>query len=336
MNEINSINDLVNILNDLGAVDTQKTRLFRGQADQAWDLLPGIYRKDKSNLILHEDKIIKDALINCPDDFSPSDTLFEKLVKLQHYGYRTRLLDLTANALVALYFACWNSRHYDKDGELIVLDIPNEQVKYSDSDTVAILAALSLSDGRFNLLETKNLAENEGEVKFNKKALDEIRMSEERSRTKERVERELGTTLNISGSLAEKEEEILWAFNQQKEIVSLLHTVRDDKPSFRPVIDAEDLSKVLCVRAKMNNARISRQQGCFLIYGIGDNKSIPAEIPNSWQKKSSNGSKFIIKAESKARIIEELKSFGISTRILFPELEKQAEEIMSQYMDKTA
>lgn len=43
MNEINSINDLVNILNDLGAVDAQKTRLFRGQADQAWDLLPGIY-----------------------------------------------------------------------------------------------------------------------------------------------------------------------------------------------------------------------------------------------------------------------------------------------------
>lgn len=297
----------------------------------AGDLLPGIYRKDKPDLIRHEDKIIKDAFTNCPDDFSPSDTLFEKLVKLQHYGYRTRLLDLTANALVALYFACWDSRHYDKDGELIVLDIPNEQVKYSDSDTVAILAALSLSDGRFNLLETKNLAENEGEVKFNKKVLDEFRMSAERSRTKEWVERELGTTLNISGSLAEKEEEILWAFNQQKEIVSLLHTVRDDKPSFRPVIDAKDLSKVLCVRAKMNNARISRQQGCFLIYGIGDDKSIPAAMPDDWQQKSSNGNKFIIKAESKARIIEELKSFGISTRILFPELEKQAEEIMSQY-----
>lgn len=333
MNEINSINDLVNILNDLGAVDAQKTRLFRGQADQMWELLPSIYRKDKPDLIRHEDKIIKDAFTNCPDDFSPSDTLFEKLVKLQHYGYRTRLLDLTANALVALYFACWDSRHYDKDGELIVLDIPNEQVKYSDSDTVAILAALSLSDGCFNLKEIKNFAERIGGIRFNGRKADYILRETKRAKILYAMQQH-DPDMNYSSAreiLDNKEVDILEAFNQDKGIVSLLHTVRDDKPSFRPVIDAKDLSKVLCVRAKMNNARISRQQGCFLIYGIGDNKSIPAAMPDDWQKKPSDGSKFIIKAESKARIIEELKSFGISTRILFPELEKQAEEIMSQY-----
>lgn len=333
MNEINSINDLVNILNDLGAVDAQKTRLFRGQADQTWDLLPSIYRKDKPDLIRHENKIIKDAFANCPDDFSSSDTLFEKLVKLQHYGYRTRLLDLTANALVALYFACWDSRYYDKDGEFIILDIPNKEVKYSDSDTVAILAALSLSDGQFNLKGIIDFAEIIGKIRFDNRQLDTIRIETERSQTRKAIQQHRPDMYNSSTrEISENEKvDILKAFNEDKEIVSLLHTVRDDKPSFRPVIDAKDLSKVLCVRAKMNNARISRQQGCFLIYGIGDDKSIPAAIPDDWQQKPSNGTKFIIKAESKARIIEELKSFGISTRILFPELEKQAEEIMSQY-----
>ena len=35
--------------------------------------------------------------------------------------------------------------------------------------------------------------------------------------------------------------------------------------------------------------------------------------------------------EYKAKIMEELKSFGISTQTLFPELEKQTIEIMERY-----
>ena len=140
--EINSVSDLSKILQTLGEPEKGHTRFFRGHGDEGWKLLPSIYRE--TYLIENEDKIIKDALTYCPDDFLPSDTLFEKLVKLQHYGCYTRLLDLTTNALVALYFSAWNKQHHDKDGELIILDIPDEQIKYGDSDTVAILSAISL------------------------------------------------------------------------------------------------------------------------------------------------------------------------------------------------
>ena len=124
--EINSISDLSRILQTLGEPEKGHTRFFRGHADKDWQMLPSIYRAQ--HLIENEDKIIKDALTYCPDDFLPSDTLFEKLVKLQHYGYSTRLLDLTANALVALYFAA--SPSSNKDGELIILDIPDTEIKY--------------------------------------------------------------------------------------------------------------------------------------------------------------------------------------------------------------
>ncbi|WP_222120250.1 hypothetical protein, partial [Staphylococcus hominis] len=40
-----------------------------------------------------------------------------------------------------------------KDGELIILDIPDEVVKYGDSDTVAVLSALSLQSEDFDLKE---------------------------------------------------------------------------------------------------------------------------------------------------------------------------------------
>ena len=102
-----------------------------------------------------------------------------------------------------------------------------------------------------------------------------------------------------------------------------------DKPSFRPLINPDDLQRVLCVRAKLNNARISRQQGCFLLFGIKDNKTEAAAIPDEWQRFAPNGQKILVK--NKAAIMEELQFFGISKRTLFPELEAQAKEIMDYY-----
>ena len=335
-NEIRSISDLTQILKELGEPTHGTTRFFRGQAKK-WELLPSIYRKDKPYLIENEDKIIKDALTNCPDDFSPNDTLFEKLVKLQHYGYATRLLDLTASALVALYFACFNENYHNKNGELIILDIPDKEVKYWDSDTVSILAALSLQPSIFSLELISQLAQME--------AIRNAPLEAEKRKNELLAKRDF-LLKNTSGMEYEQGLQLINIvfgdntsiyndnsfFNNQKEIISLLHTIRSDKPSFRPVINPTDLTRVLCVRAKLNNARISRQQGCFLLFGINNEKRNPAEIPDDWKRLPTKGKRFIVR--NKKQIMQELKAFGISRQTLFPELESQAQEIMSQYKPK--
>ena len=335
--EINSVSDLSKILQTLGEPKEGHTHFFRGHGDKDWQMLPSIYREDY--LIENEDKIIKDALTYCPDDFLPSDTLFEKLVKLQHYGYSTRLLDLTTNALVALYFSAWNKDHHDKNGELIILDIPNEEIKYGDSDTVAILSAISLQDKITSIQKCITVANQARDVEekvsekryiyFMETANDKEMEDIERSRE------ELGfKNLEEYKDYLKKQEgkkAFLEFFNKQPEIISLLHDIQTDKPSFRPVIDYKDLQRVLCVRAKLNNQRISRQQGCFLLFGIRDSKTEPAAIPDEWQRFASNSQKILVKAESKDAIMKELESFGISKRTLFPELEAQAKEIMDYY-----
>ena len=334
--EINSVSDLSQILQTLGEPEKGHTRFFRGHGDEGWQMLPSIYRA--KHLIENEDKIIKDALTYCPDDFLPSDTLFEKLVKLQHYGYSTRLLDLTTNALVALYFAAWNEQHHNKYGELMILDIPDEQIKYGDSDTVSILAAISLQPKPFDLRELKSKVAEEAKIETEIRGLDEINKILVQEIAKKllckqnnEVEKLFHNSSKGSRNLVNYHDVFLSLFNKSEDIISMLHIIHTDKPSFRPVINSDDLQRVLCVRAKLNNQRISRQQGCFLLFGIKDNKTEAAAIPTEWHPSALKNQKILVKADSKSTIRQELESFGISKRTLFPELEAQAKEIMDYY-----
>ena len=142
---------------------------YRGHSNKEYELKPGIYRGD---IIKNEDKLYRETIAKVPYDFKDKNTI-ESLALMQHYGIPTRILDLTTNALVALYFACIGNE--DKDGEVIVFDIPEENICYFDSDRVTILPNLSKSDEKFyyktelfsvykqklNILEQKKESDND-------------------------------------------------------------------------------------------------------------------------------------------------------------------------------
>ncbi|MBO6179861.1 MAG: FRG domain-containing protein [Selenomonadaceae bacterium] len=79
------------------------TLFFRGQKTNFWKVQPSIFRDD---CLAVEHELMQQPLIHVPNEFSKDMELFEVMAKYQHYGMCTRLLDLTTNPLVALYFAC--------------------------------------------------------------------------------------------------------------------------------------------------------------------------------------------------------------------------------------
>lgn len=382
------IKSVTEYLELIKVLDIKNNVFFRGHADHSYNLNPGIYReiKDKKNktLIDYEDQIYREVISKSPQEFLGKTTL-ESLALLQHYEAPTRVLDLTENSLVALFFAVNKGA---ENGEVIIFDIPDEFVCHYNSDRVTILSNIAKCD--------KNFTFNSGLVSFYRGKIVELDSKSEEFELIESVtytfsqditdffiknstieewvveqEFDLSNIESIYENLKENFEENHWklyntdlkyfrnSFVEKlkgiyklaviksienvnyKHFGKLLHNIREDKAYFDSIIDPSDVSQVFAVRPKLDNPRIVRQQGAFLIFGIneiqftgfGDYKPM-AELNKEWILKGLGEERILVDKDSKRSILEELEQLGINQSTLFPEVDKVADFVRKKYQDK--
>lgn len=245
---------------------------YRGHSNKnKYKLEPYLFRKDDDGNYLYienEHILYRELIVSNSADFQSDEYTLDRLVRMQHYSLPTRLLDITSNPLIALYFSCKSAP--DKDGEVIVFSLDRSEVKYFDSDVASCISNLA----RLPKAEKNNISfEDEN-------------------------------------------------FNEQISVKRLIHFIREEKPYFEPKIIPNDLRKIICVKGKQSNDRISSQSGAFLLYGLDavmDEEGTP-EI-----------NVMRITVSNKSSILKELDLLNINESTVFPYIENSAKYVAGKY-----
>ena len=155
---INSLAEYTETICKLDVCDTvdelirRDVYLFRGHSKTSYKIEPSIARCGDRNLDLcfKERDMIEMAKFRFPDVFRNDLEPVELLALLQHHGIPTRLMDVTENALVALFFACISNER--DDGEVIVFH--NKEHGVANYPIInAIADSYRFSKGSFYSLE---------------------------------------------------------------------------------------------------------------------------------------------------------------------------------------
>lgn len=326
------VEDLFDYISLTLAIESKK--LYRGQADFSWGLLPSVFRTTPPP----ERDIFSELKQLNHKDFTKDDFI-EIAVNMQHYGIPTRLLDWTSNSLHALYFACVSKENENKDGAVYIVKIESIvelgtdeekhianflEYKYLNSDmrkndVLTFLDSINSSNEHHYFFKTKyyndRIRSQKGyfSIYFEQT---EAEINEFRNQTLKDFENICnGQQLNMDyvKSLIDKIKLLRFPLSDQSVIDSKVLEILGEFPyneNVKTVLEGE-ITKVL----KILNLKVSRPHDM--------NKILSKE----------NHIKVLIPTAAKKKLIEQLDDMGINSSTIYPDIEGLSRYLKEKYIN---
>lgn len=150
--EIRTLADFCSKLNELNGI-SENPFFYRGHNNLNYILIPGIMRTGMKN----EHLLFNEFAKRFSSKISVLPSTLDKLILMQHYRLNTRLLDITENPLVALFFACYEEPKFPIENQnyrygcvMLFREQNPDELKYSNSLTAKVIANTALVEEEFD------------------------------------------------------------------------------------------------------------------------------------------------------------------------------------------
>ena len=146
---------------------------FRGEPDDYGTTAgqPGIARGKwlEGN---NESDLFRECERRLSREFASCKSTFEKLVLMQHYGIPTRVLDVSSDSLLALFFALYidpkSKKDDNRDSVVLVYEVLKDSIRNWHSDVVSVISNIAVYNyDDLNIRHLSNSTEKKIREAFN-------------------------------------------------------------------------------------------------------------------------------------------------------------------------